>query len=135
MAVMALGLISQTAVEAGGGSGGSKKKNGAVKQNATVIVVNTQAAGNPDMAIIVFPISNPPTIGSMADFSKAGGKLVGPGKTVPLPTPPGDMIFFVGSKDLIAGPFTAYAFYSVAAGKTYTCRIGGDDEAPTIHVQ
>ena len=125
MAVMALGLISQTAAEAGGGGGGSKK-------NATVKVYNNQTGVGQATEGALFLASGKAVPTTQADFTAAGGKPVSPSTTpvtFPVPAGKGTMIvagLLVGISGTVTQP------YSFSAGKTYTYVIGGDDTTPTI---
>jgi len=123
-AVMALGLISQTAAEAGGGGGGSKK-------NATVKVYNTQPATEAAEGVL-FLASGKAVPTTQPAFTAAGGKPVSPSpKPVTFTVAPGAGTIYV--TDGVADPVTLpYAF---SAGKTYTYTIGGNNDEPTITKQ
>jgi len=124
MAVMALGLISQTAAEAGGGGGGSKK-------NATVKVYNNQTGANAATEGVLFLASGKAVPTNQTEFTAAGGKPVSPSTTpVTFPVPAGKGTMIVAGLTALSG--TVPQPYSFSAGKTYTYVIGGDDTTPTI---
>jgi len=124
MAVMALGLISQTAAEAGGGGGGSKK-------NATVKVYNSQTGGGAVTEGVLFLASGKAVPTTQAAFTAAGGKPVSPSTTpVTFPVPAGKGTMIVA--DALPPTGSVDQFYNFSAGKTYIYVIGGDINTPTI---
>jgi len=120
MASMALGLISQTAAEAGGGR--SKKKN------ATVTVYNTQTADNYG-EIVCFLAAGQKVPVTGEEYLKAGAKLIAPSSPIPtiFPVAPGTGTIVVS---LGSPPFQFP--YSVQPGKAYTYILGGTNADPTM---